>query len=290
MDTVCLNGEFVALDAASVPATDGGLLLGEGVFETIRAEQGHPLFLAAHLARLARGARVLGIPLHPAADEIAAWCEAILDANGHRDARLRLTLTRGPLRNHPIDPREGEPTFLVTASALDDAIPARREAGWRLLLAPFPRSHRSPLASIKSTCYAEPLLARRHALARGFDEALFLNTDGRVAEAAMANLFIVRRGELLTPPVADGALPGTARARLLEAAPSCGLQPREATLTLEEVVAAEEVLCTNALIEVMPVVQLGERQISSGAPGRHARALHQALRRRVQEELAARWR
>lgn len=289
MDVLLVNGEFVPVTEAATPATDSGLLLGEGVFETIRVEGGQLLFAREHFARLARGARVLEIPFHLEVDELLAQCEQVIDANSLVDARLRVTLTGGPMRRQPISEREGEPTLIISATGFDPArIDADRARGWRILLNRFPINHHSPLSTIKSTCYAEYLLARRWAVANGFDEALLLNTDGRIAETAMANIFAVAGTELRTPDLAEGPLPGVIRGQLLKLAPSIGLVPAEGSMTVEELTACDEVFATNSLIEVMPVVGIGERAVGSGQPGPRTRALHAALRQRVRDALAGR--
>lgn len=287
MDIVCLNGEFFPMDEARVPATDAGLLLGDGVFETIRVEGGQLLHHREHFARLARGVRVLEIPFVVQTEDLLALCHQAVDANGHRDARLRITVTRGPLRNLPITPSEGEPTLVITATALDPRHEETREAGWRAVVAPHPRNHRSPLATVKATSYLDSLLARRYALRLGFDEALMLNTDGLVAEAAMANVFLVRGGAVLTPPLADGALPGIMRGRTIEIAAKLGTECAEASLTVEDIVTADEVFFTNALIQIMPVVQVGEREIGDGEPGAVTRRLFAEHRREVADYLRA---
>lgn len=285
MDVVCLNGEFRTLEQATLPATDAGFLLGEGVFETIRAEQGHLLFFAEHIARLTRGLRVLSIGHAPDAEALRGLCEQVLDANGLEEARVRLTITRGPIRGLPIASTEGEPTVMIAASALDPTQEKQRAIGWRIVPASFPKNHRSPLASIKCTSYAEPLLARRQARALGFDEALMLNTEGDVAETSMANIFVVSGGHLLTPPVADGALPGIARARMMHVAAERGHVVIEQSMRLEDVLAAEEVFVTNAIILAMPVVLVGERTIGHGCPGHVTESLARAMRHEIERRV-----
>ncbi|NJL72536.1 MAG: aminotransferase class IV [Candidatus Competibacteraceae bacterium] len=182
----------------------------------MRVEQGQVLGWPEHFGRLALGARTLEIPFNLSADELLVWCHQVLDANQMEEARMRITLTRGPIRNHPAQPLEGEPTILLTATALDSKITEMRSRGWNVMLAPHPKNHRSPVARIKSTSYVESLLARRAAQRKGFDEALILNVDGAVAEGSVSNLFLFDppqraggRWMLSTPRLEDGALAGT---------------------------------------------------------------------------------
>lgn len=279
---ICLNGEFLPLDQARLSVTDGGFLLGEGVFETIRVEQGQVLYAKEHFARLARGLRVLEIPHPVEPGQLLDLIHQVVDANGLEDARVRVTVTRGSLRGQPIAANEGEPTLAITATALDKRTDTERVGGWSIVLVPFPRNDRSPLARIKSTSYAESTLARRHARRLGFHEGLLLNTRGRVAETAMANLFVVNpEGMIETPPVEEGALPGTLRARIGPLAEDAGYACREAPLILEEVISAPEIFLTNAIMQIMPVVQVGERVIGGGVPGPVTRRLFDLLRREI---------
>ncbi|MBI5154561.1 aminotransferase class IV [Candidatus Poribacteria bacterium] len=285
MNTVCLNGEFHDFDGARIPASDAGFLLGDGLFETMRAEEGHVLHADEHFARLARGARVLEIPYRVRTEDLLALCQQVLDANHLQQARVRLTLTRGPVRGLPAAADEGEPVLLITATRLDNTLERDRREGWRAMLAPFPRNHRSPLASIKATSYLEPLLGRRYAARHGFHEALFLNTDGRLAEGAMTNLFLVRGGTVMTPPVAEGALPGIMRQLTIRACETAGIPFEESRLSAEDLVGSDEAFVTNAIIELMPLVQFGERGLSGGQPGEMTRRLHEEHRREVEAVL-----
>ncbi len=282
MDIICLNGEFLTLESARVPATDGGLLRGEGVFETLRVESGQALFAAEHFARLSRGVRLLEIPWLLDKEHLLELCEQVVDANGLHDARLRITLTRGAVRSQPMTSSEGEPTLTITATALDERIDDARATGWRVVTAPSVRNERSSLSSVKSTSYLESILARRYATRNGFDEALLLNTQGFLAEASMANVFIVREGEVFTPRIQDGALPGVMRGHILNMCGEANIEAHEAPVAMEDLYSATEVFLTNAIIQVMPVVQAGERMVGDGLPGEITEALFESHRRGVE--------
>lgn len=210
-DTVSLNGRILPASGACLPVSDRGFLLGDGVFETIRIRHRAAVALERHLARLAEGLKVLGfgpLPLDPA-KVLADLCEASSIADGV----ARLTVSRGPGPRGALPPANPTPTILATlAPALPTVVPAR------LVIARSTRRNQlSPLSRIKTTSYGDSLLARIEAESALADDAILLNTEGRVAETAIANL-VFRLGDAwLTPPVADGALPGTARARLLDA-------------------------------------------------------------------------
>lgn len=206
---VWLNGTLQDAEAARIAPTDRGFTLGDGLFETIKARDGAPLRLEAHLARLRRGAGFLALPV-PRIDFAAALSET-LAANGLSDGVLRLTLSRGPAPRGVLPPKEPEPSLLITAGSLPPDGPVR------LVVARVTRRNEfSPLCGIKSLNYLDNILARQEAAGRGADDALILNTQGRIAETSMANVFVVKDGALVTPPLKDGALPGILRAELLK--------------------------------------------------------------------------
>ncbi|MFG1426681.1 aminotransferase class IV [Roseixanthobacter glucoisosaccharinicivorans] len=232
---VWLNGALVDHTAARVAPDDRGFTLGDGLFETVRARNGALWHMHAHLARLAAGARVLGLPL-PQVDLTAA-ARAVLEANTLSDGVVRITLSRGSGPRGVLPPAKPEPTLLITAApATPPAPPAR------LIIARVTRRNElSPLHAVKSLNYLDNILARQEAAAQGADDALLLNTRGRVAESTIANLFVVIGNMVLTPPVCDGALPGIMRAEVLREHGS------EATLSVEDLAQAQEMFLTSSL-------------------------------------------
>jgi branched-chain amino acid aminotransferase len=288
MSVVYLNGQFVEhLDAALDPL-DRGFLLGDGIFETVRFEESHLLFHVAHFARLGRNARIVQIPWNMPPEELLAVCQQVIDANDLRAGRLRITLTRGECGPSPeIGAAPGPPTLFIQAIQINQAaLDAQRSRGLSATVAPFPVNHRSPLAVVKSTSYQANLLARHHARQTGHDEALLLNTDGLLAEGAMSNLFIVKNGIVLTPPIDDGALPGILRLKLGIICAQNGIGYREESLTLEQVRAADEAFMTSAIAEIMPLVRLDDQPIGTGSPGPVMRRLFEAHRAQVIQFLA----
>lgn len=287
MPVIHLNGRFLEQSEAALDPLDRGMLLGDGVFETIRCEEGQLLFHVAHFARLARDARILEIPWNRTNEEMLQICQQVLDANGLRRARLRLTLTRGEGSTSPeIAPGNTPPTLLIHAAAVDqEHLDRQRATGWTLAPSAIPVNHRSPLATVKTTSYVERLLARREARRHGADEALMLNTDGLVAEGAMTNLFAIRGEEVLTPPVEDGALPGIMRMKIGLLCPRLGLRYREMSITREELESAETVFCTNAVLEMMPVAAVGGRKIQLPGKGSVFHRLFQEHRRDIEQFL-----
>lgn len=255
---VWLNGQLTEAGQARVAASDRGFTLGDGLFETICVEGGVPLRLDAHWRRLNEGARLLRltVPLDRAA--LAAAIADVLAANGLADAVLRLTISRGPGPRGLLPPVPCTPTIVLTAGPPPPALGAARV----VVAESVRRNAHSPLARIKALSYLDNVLARLEAEERGADDALLLNTEGRLAETTIANLFVVAAdGTVLTPPVADGALPGVRRAELL---PLLGAVER--SLGLDDLWAAREAFLTNA-VSIRPLVAVDGRLIGNGRPG-----------------------
>lgn len=254
MTVVWLNGRLSAEDEARIAPADRGLLLGDGLFETLRVAGEHPVRLDRHLARLRAGAAVLGLPVPLDDAGLAAAMAALLRRCGLEDASLRLTLTRGPGPRGLLPPAEPAPTLLITAAPLPPPLPPARVVVAR----DTRRNEHSPLARIKSLSYLDGVLARQEAARCGADDALLLNTAGRVAEASAANLFLVLDGVMVTPPVSEGALPGVMRAAVMEATAVV-----ERPVTVEDLDRAEEVFLTSSL-GVRSVVMVEGRPVAVG--------------------------
>lgn len=244
MTTVWLNSALVDSVAARIDPADRGFLLGDGVFETIAVRGGQILRLDAHGARLRQGCEVLSLPV-PSVD-LGAAIRATLAANALHDAAVRVTLTRGAGPRGVLPPPDTRPTLLITAAPLPPEPPPAR----CIVATVTRRNEQSPLARIKSLNYLDGILARQEARDRGADDAVLLNTAGTVAEATAANVFVVRAGRVFTPAVADGALPGIARAETLAA-----IEGIERQLTREDLICADELFLTSSL-GVRPVVML----------------------------------
>lgn len=259
MSIVYLDGAFVPASEARTLAEDAGLLFGRGVYETFRARRGGVYRLDRHIARLAKGAGVLGIALPAALDGLAAIVRELAARCGLDDARVRLTLTAGP--------PSGRPSLLIQARPATDYPASIYERGMAAVAASVRRNDTSPLSRVKSLNCLDNVMSREQAQAAGADTALLLNTRGLVAEASTANVFAVRGGTLLTPPLDDGALPGVTRGAVLELAAAAGIAAREESLTLDGLRGADEAFLTGAVMGVMPLASVGGRAIGGGRPG-----------------------
>lgn len=229
-----LNAKLLPATEAAIPVGDRGFLLGDGVYETIRVRAGEPQWLERHLARLAYGLRVIALR-HDA--DLARAVAEIIAANALADGSLRITVTRGAGPRGIAPPPDPEATTLITAFPAAAPLPPSR-----IIIARRTRRNAfSPLSGIKSINCLDAVIARQEAARAGADDAILLETRERVSEATAANVFAVVDGELLTPPPADGALPGITRARVLE------VEGREATLTVDDLRRASEIFLTSSL-------------------------------------------
>ncbi len=229
-----LNDRLRTPEEARIDPADRGLLLGDGLFETMAVVGGTIRRLDRHMDRLRDGCALLDLPRPARAEEAIA---AVLAANGLTDGVLRLTWTRGPGPRGVLPPANATPTLLVTGVA---GHPPRTPV--TLTTATVTRrNERSPTSRVKCLSYLDNVLARQEAAAKGADDAVLLNTQGRVAETTIANLFLRLDGTWVTPPVADGCLPGVMRASLLE-----GGLAEERSLAPDDLIAADAACVTNA--------------------------------------------
>lgn len=264
-----IDGELRPLDGPHLDARDRGFLLGDGLFETIRVRGGVLVRWARHLARLHTGASTIGLALVWSDDDLAEVVRRTLAAGDLVDAVVRLSLSRGVSHTRGLLPDPAaSPTLVVHAAPFAGYPPDRYERGTRAITSSLRRNEHSPLARIKSLNYLDNVLARREAADRGADEALLVNTAGLLAGASAANLFLVVGGQIVTPPIAAGALPGTVRAAVLDATTVV-----ERPVTPTDLVNASEAFLTNALLGIVPLTIVDDRPVGGGTPGAIARAL-----------------
>ena len=251
------NGNIIEADAAAVPLTDRGLTLGDGLFETIKVRDGVPLRLDQHLARLTVSAQVLAIPIPYDQSQLWSAIQKTAQENGLQNAAVRLTITRGSGPRGLLPPDDQTPSVFVTVGALPPPSGPVRAITSQLTR----RNELSVLSNIKTTNYGDLILARREAADKGADEAILLNTVGRVAETTISNIFVLVKGALLTPPLEDGVLPGVMRGHVIGAFRG-EEQPLQPSIFQE----ASEAFLTNAL-GVRPLVEVDGHPIGDGEPG-----------------------
>lgn len=226
---VFLNGRFVPQKQALVSAFDRSFLFGDGLFETLLVRNAKPFLLRQHLERLEQGARFLRIPLPLSLTALQEHALDLLARNKLRDGSLRLTLSRGVGRRGYSPAGASDPTVVITTHPARPYDPAKPPQ-WRLITA----SPRLPVGDVLTrfkTCNKLPqILARAEAEDRGADEALLLNTEGRVVEGSRSNLFWVSGRSIGTPPLESGVLAGVTRAVVMELCKPLGLSVRETSL------------------------------------------------------------
>lgn len=265
---VLLNGELLDAHDARLSVLDEGLLYGYGLFETIRAVKGRMPLLERHLDRLFSGAERLGIPLRREREAIARDLAALLEAEGHPDVRVRLTLTRGAALLG-----EGATLF---ATAQPYALP---NPPYDVCVLPGHPGAASLLAGLKTLGYLPYLLARDRARAAGYHEALLLDAAGGVVEATTCNLFaVLADGEVVTPPLSAGPLAGVGRAWAIARLRSLGGEVRELALSVEALMGAREVFLTNALLGAMPLRRIEAHKLPAIVPDAWALRLRQDFR------------
>jgi branched-chain amino acid aminotransferase len=277
-----LNGELVDIDKARVTPFDAGFQHGVGLFETLRAYDGVPFLLTAHLIRLQLSAQQLGILPGDRTADIRHAVHEVLEANELTDARIRITVTAGPLGQSPDE--QPKPTVLVVATDKPDYPAELYKAGMTVTWSPFRQSADDPLAGHKTTCYFARLLALRQAQARNGQEAIWLNRDGKLAEGCTCNLFLARDGVLKTPPRSTPVLPGVTRAVVIELAKTQNVPVEEMELDQGELLAADEAFLTNAVMGVMPLCRVERQAIGAGMPGDLTRQIYEGYHQFIRQE------
>lgn len=255
---VWVNGRVVDGADATVSVFDHGLTVGDGVFETAKVAGGVPFALTRHLNRLAASAAGLALPL-PDLAVVRAAVDETLAANADHLAgtlRLRVTLTGG---TSPLGSDRGDagPTLVVALA------PATSwAASAKVVVVPWVRNERAPSAGVKTTSYADNVVALAHAKAAGAGEAVFANTVGNLCEGTGTNVFVVRDGVVSTPPLSSGCLAGVTRALLLEWADVEEVDHPVGVLT-----EADEVFLTSSTRDVQAVHAVGDHRVPGAAPG-----------------------
>lgn len=265
---VYINGEFFAKEDAKISVYDHGLLYGDGVFEGLRSYAGKVFRLEQHLDRLWESAGVIRLEIPISREEMAAAVNEALGVNRISDGYVRLVVTRGS-GYLGLDPaRTSNPQVIIIADSIELYPEEFYEKGLEIVTVSTIRNHPAALSPrIKSLNYLNNILAKIECVQAGCSEALMLNHKGEVAECSGDNIFIVRRGELLTPPIDAGILEGITRDAVIEIAKDEGITVREIPLTRHDVFIAEECFLTGTAAEVVPCVRLDGRQIGSGKPG-----------------------
>src|SRR5438309_1112724 len=265
---IYIDGKFYSEADAKISVFDHGLLYGDGIFEGIRFYNGRVFRLEEHLHRLWDSARSICLEIPMTMRNIT---EAVLETIRHnhlRDGYIRLLVTRG-IGNLGLNPTQCKSTSVIIIAA---TIALYHEdfykKGLTIVTCATRRSNAAALnPAIKSLNYLNNVMARMEATLAGADEALMLNDAGNVAECTADNVFIIKNGQIFTPPISAGALRGITRSVVFDIAAELGLKITETDVTRHDVFIADECFLTGTAAEVIPVVKADGRMIGTGKPG-----------------------
>ena len=280
--TVNVNGRVFDQEHAVVSVFDHGFLYGEGVYETLRTFNGKPFLFERHMQRLRNSSGMLALPVPLSDDELLGRCRNTMTAAGlgdgpQNEAYIRVLLTRG-VGELSYDPAACPvPTVIVIVKPQVDPPPEVYERGVTIALVPIVRNHPgsvNPL--IKSNNLLNNALAAQEAARRGAFEGVMRNFKGELAECTTANLFVVKGGVALTPPLDVGLLPGITRAFLFEVGAETGISVREAVLRDDDLMNADEVFFTSTTRGVVPATKVDAHVVGNGMPGPVTLALRAA--------------
>jgi branched-chain amino acid aminotransferase len=281
--TVNVNGRVSDQEHAVISIFDHGFLYGEGVYETLRTYNGEPFLFGRHMRRLRNSAGMLALSIPLTDTQIDARFRETMQAAGlgsaEREAYIRILVTRG-IGELTYDPA-ATPTPSIVVIVKPNVDPPKDvfERGVKVSLVGVVRNHPATVNPlIKSNSLLNNALAMQEALRRGAFEGVMRNYKGELAECTQSNLFIVKDGAALTPPIDAGLLPGITREFLFEIGATAGIPVREAVLRDEDLLGADESFLTSTTRELVPIVQVDDRKIGKGTPGPITRALLEAFR------------
>ena len=274
---IFIDGQFYGENEAKVSVFDHGLLYGDGVFEGIRAYHGRVFKLKEHIDRLFYSAKAILLEIPMTHAEVMQATVETLRANDLKDAYVRLIVTRG-VGNLGLNPRScKKPSVIIIAGKIQVYPPELYARGMDIVTVPTVRNlHSAVNPAIKSLNYLNNILAKIEANNAGVEEAVMLNAEGYVAEGTADNLFIIKHGALMTPPLSAGALYGVTRGTVMELAAQSGMKVTEPNLTRYDLFNADECFLTGTGAEIMPVIKIDGRVIGTGQPGVHSLKLIEA--------------
>jgi branched-chain amino acid aminotransferase len=280
-----VNGEFVPEEEAKVSVYDHGLLYGDGAFEGIRAYSGRVWKLREHVARMFNSVHALGFELPMTQEEMVQTVLKTLKTNGLSDAYIRVTVSRGVALG--LDPRGCKKASVMIMTYKLSLYPKEMyEEGLSLVTVstrvPPSQSVEPRIKSLGK--YVCNIQAKLEANRVGAGEGLMLNLQGHVAEATGDNIFIIKKGKLITPPPSAGILEGVTRGTVMELATNMGITVEEKLFTLFDVYTADECFLTGTAAEVIPVAQVDGRSIGTGRPGEMTNSLITAFRAETQRQ------
>jgi branched-chain amino acid aminotransferase len=284
---VLIDGQPFAPDAARVSVFDRGFLYGDSVFETLRTYGGRPFALDEHVARLARSARLVRIRMPLSAAEISAEIRRAIELGGFPESYVRAMITRGQGQRLGLDPALAHsPLRVVIVSPLEPYPADKYQQGIGAITYRTQRlADGTDATEAKLGNYLLAVLATEAARAADAEEALLVDREHNVLEGATSNVFAVRAGRLITPPIALGILPGITRAHVLLVAKELSLEVEERPLLVSELSGLDELFISSSIRELVPVVRVDGQAIGAGVPGPLAQRLLEAFRARARADV-----
>lgn len=250
-EIVFLNGKFLALDEAKISALDPGFLSGLGLFETMRSYQRKIVYFSAHLQRIRRSCRLIGLKFPYPLNKLKAIIKKTVKINDLEDAYVRLTLWKSRLGT----------AILVMVRKYQPYSTQQYRKGFSAMVSRFRQDENSYLAQIKSTNRILYEVSFQEAKNKGYDESLILNRRGFITEGSRSNVFFIKDNAIFTPAIECGCLPGITRRVIFALAKKYKIKTYEGNFTLQDLFAADEAFLTNSLVGVMPLVSVGSKSI-----------------------------
>ena len=282
--TVNVNGRITGERDAVISVFDHGFLYGEGIYETMRTYHGRPFLYERHLRRLRNSARMILLEVPFTDADLAGQIRDTMAASDLKggEAYIRVLVTRG-VGELTYDPQATPtPSVIIIVKPQVDPAPEVYERGVRVVIVDVVRNHPDTVnPMIKSNNLLNSALAAQQAIRRGGFEGVMRNLRGELCECTTSNLFIVKDGAALTPPLESGLLPGITRELLFDVGKEVGVPVREQVLRDEDLFSANEAFLTSTTREAVPIVQVDDRTIGSGRPGPVTKTLLEGFRRRA---------
>jgi branched-chain amino acid aminotransferase len=266
-----INGNFVSLKDAKVSILDRGFRYGEGIFETICIEEGKAIFLKEHFERLKNSSKALNLDLPLGFEQVADITRKLIQDSSIQKGVINIYLTKTEEENRKTN-------FLIVVKDEIRYKESDYEKGYTAIISSIRINSSLSINSHKTLSFLYHILAKKEAKEKGADEAILLNTESFVLEGTTRNIFMVKGNKLITPPLGSGILPGITRAKILQIAPSVGLEVEEKLVKQDFLKSSDEVFITSSIIEVMPVVKIDDTLINNGKIGQHAVILREEYR------------
>ena len=282
--TVNVNGRISSDREAVISVFDHGFLYGEGIYETMRTYNGRPFLYDRHMRRLRNSARMIVLELPFTDEQLAGQIAETMSAASLTggEAYIRVLVTRG-IGELTYDPAATpRPSVVIIVKPQVDPPAEAYEQGVRVVIVDVVRNHPDTVnPMIKSNNLLNSALAAQEAIRRGGFEGIMRNLDGELSECTTANLFVVKNGTALTPPLSAGLLPGITREFLFEIGQDVGVPVREQVLRDEDLFGADEAFLTSTTREALPIVRVDDRPIGTGQPGPVTKKLLEGFRKRA---------